>query len=318
MKQNFEDLLISIKRNTSREFWESKGKADKERSTALTFFLVIAGLLDIVIISFLFDFVKSLPIFGILFILIPIFIADIIIYAIINAMFFRNRKQFKIIYKKEIIEKLLSNFYSKVNYLPGNKMPNEIYNQAQYNEYYNVYYSDDYMEGLINNRYFFKMAEVHTIDEETSTDSNGNTTTTRTTKFHGLFAKIQLNKSINTRLCIMENHRISKKNKLEMDSEEFEKFFDVSSDNKIVGMQLLTHDVMELLVSFKKIAKIKYDVVIINDFVYLRFHTGTMFEFSNFKNNIFDEKSLKKYYDILDFTYSLSNILTDLIDKTEV
>ena len=197
-------------------------------------------------------------------------------------------------------------------------MPQEIYNSAKYNEYYNKYYSDDYMEGLLQNKYFVKMAEVLTQEEETHTDSDGNTTTTTTTKFHGLFAQIKMEKSINSNLLIRGNHSLSKKARLEMDSEEFEKFFDVSATNQIIGMQLLTHDIMELLVSFKKDTGIRYDITIYNDIMYLRFHTGSMFEFKSIKKGAFDEQMLRQYYNVLNFTYTLSKMLIDLIEKTEI
>ena len=103
-----------------------------------------------------------------------------------------------------------------------------------------------------------------------------------------------------------------------MDSQEFEKYFDVSSSNPIIGMQLLTHDIMELLLSFRKLTDIKYDILINNNVMYLRFHTGNMFELKSIKKGAFDKDMLKKYYDILDFTYTLSKTIIDLIEKTEI
>lgn len=281
-------------------------------------FYGLAVVIDLFIGIKMFNFMNSTPIMGIFFVLIPIFIIDIFLYIIIRACFSKNQKAYKNLFKSNIIKKLLDNFYNNVNYLPNNKMPQVIYDSAKYNEYYNEYSSDDYIEALINEKHLIKMAEIHTVDVERHTDSDGHTTTTRTTKFHGLFAKIQMEKSINSELLIRRNHSISKKLKLNMDSEEFEKIFDVSATNQIIGMQLLTHDIMELLVSFKKLTGIEYDVSIYNNDMYLRFHTGSMFEFTSLKKGAFDEKAIKKYYDVLDFTYTLSNMLIDLIEKTEI
>ena len=83
-------------------------------------------------------------------------------------------------------------------------------------------------------------------------------------------------------------------------------------------MQLLTHDIMELLVSFKKSTGINYDISIYDDIMFLRFHTGTMFEFKSFKKGAFDETMLRRYYNVLDFTYTLSHMIIDLIKKTEI
>ena len=142
-------------------------------------------------------------------------------------MKFKKRKKKRKVkeIKENIINNLICNFYDNVDYIPKKLMPEEIYDAAKYNEYYNRYYSDDYMEAQLNNKYKIKMAEVHTVDEETHTDSHGNTTTTRTTKFHGLFAQIRMEKSINSSLLIRRNNLFARKNKLEMDSNEFEKLF---------------------------------------------------------------------------------------------
>ena len=71
--------------------------------------------------------------------------------------------------------------------------------------------------------------------------------------------------------------------RLEMDSSEFEKYFDVKASDKILGMQLLTSDVMEELIEFQNKTKMKYDVYIKDNELYLRFHSGKMFEIGKLK-----------------------------------
>lgn len=110
----------------------------------------------------------------------------------------------------------------------------------------------------------------------------------------------------------------AKENKLEMDSAEFEKYFDVHSTNNIIGMQILTSDVMETLLDFRNKSKIEYDIGIYNNCIYLRFHTGEMFELKNIKNGLLPEELLKKYYNILNFTYKLSNMLINTINEVEI
>ena len=106
-------------------------------------------------------------------------------------------------------------------------------------------------------------------------------------------------------------------NRLKMDSSEFEKYFDVQATDKIHGMQLLTADVMEELIEFQNQNKVRFDVVIYNNNIYIRFHCGEMFEPSNISKGPIHKESLKKYYNILNFTSSLSNKLVNLIKDTE-
>lgn len=213
----------------------------------------------------------------------------------------------------------MNNFYDKLKYFPQMQMPTYIYKEADYNESYDIYDSEDYLEGLIANKYEIKMAEVLTQREESHTNSKGETETRTITMFHGLFAKIYMDKSINSELTIVKNAgMLFQKNRLKMDSREFEKYFDVKASNKIIGMQLLTADVMEELIEFKNKTNIEFDININNNKLYLRFHCGAMFEAGNIKNGAIDKTVMKKYFDILNFTYNLSKEIIDLVNETQI
>lgn len=318
MKKSFEDLYESLLSSDTESFNKIAEQAKKESKTSITVFLIIAITIDCFLATRIFKFFSGFNVAGLMATLVPILVIDLFIYIIVNLCFSKNRNKYNREFKNIIIEKLLNNFYNKINYTPTLSMPEKIYLEAQYREYFNRYYSDDYMSGFLDDKYPFKMAEVHTVEEETETDSDGNTKTTRTTKFHGLFAKIEMNKSINSNLFIGANTLFSSGKRLEMDSQEFEKYFDVSASNSIIGMQLLTHDIMELLISFRKLSGINYDITIYNNVMYLRFHTYNTFELKSIKKGAFDKELLKKYYDIVDFTYILSKTIIDLIEKTEI
>lgn len=162
------------------------------------------------------------------------------------------------------------------------------------------------------------MAEVVTENVESYKDSNGNTCTRTTKEFHGLFAKILMNKSIESELKIMQDGKLFFDNKLKMDSSKFEKYFDVKASNPIIGMQLLTADVMEELIEFENKTKMKFDIIIRNNELYLRFHSGEMFEVRNLKNSSLDKESIQKYFYMLNFTYNLSKRLINLVDETQI
>ena len=162
------------------------------------------------------------------------------------------------------------------------------------------------------------MAEILTQKEEEYTDSDGEEHTRTITVFNGLFAKVLMHKSIMGQLKIMQNRTIFSKNKLEMDSSEFEKYFDVEASNKIVGMQLLTADVMEELIAFQNNTNIKYDIFIKDNELYLRFHCGEMFEPGKLKNGPIEKEVLRKYFYMLNFTYNLSSKLINIINETMI
>jgi hypothetical protein len=103
-----------------------------------------------------------------------------------------------------------------------------------------------------------------------------------------------------------------------MDSDEFEKYFDVSSTNQIIGMQLLTHDIMDMLVDFRKQLKMPLDILIRDDTMYIRLHVGKMFEAKFNKNSVIDKQIAEKYFNIVNFIYTLSKKMLQTIEETEI
>ena len=312
MKQ-FEDLYSEIEENDEIKLaWEEAREEQKKiNKISNTISIIITTILLILIIILLKRFSRFNSVFISPCIFAIVFI-NIIIY-IISAACRKKQKKYNTMFKGIIIKKLIGNFYNNLEYYPRKQMPQRIYDEGKY-EYYNRYYSDDYIEAKINNKYDIGMAEVKTQHVNRS----GKRTTT-ITKFHGIFAKIVIDKSINSELRIKQNGSYGLgKNKLEMDSSEFEKYFDVSATNKIIGMQLLTADVMEELIDFENKTNMKYDIIINNNNIYLRFHCGTMFEPQALKNGIIDKRHLQKYFYMLNFTYNLSNKIIKLINETEI
>ena len=319
--KTFEEIYEELQ-NADNDELNNAWKAVKEENRKIKkITITICLIIDIItIISFFHNDISFvLPSF-----ILPIiifFMINILVVITINILFSKNKNKYQnecnIKYKKIVVNKIMSNFYDNLEYFPQKQMPEYIYKEPKY-EYYSIYNSDDYFEAQIDNKYSIQMAEILTEDEKTYKDSDGNTKTRIIRIFHGLFAKIVMDKSINSELRVMQNGTIRPKDRLNMDSSEFEKYFDVKASNQIIGMQLLTADVMEELIEFKNKTNMKYDIFIKNNELYLRFHSGTMFEVGNIKNEVLDKNTIKKYFYMLNFTYNLSKKLIDLVNETQI
>ena len=140
-------------------------------------------------------------------------------------MIFVRNSSFNIsqFYKKEIISKLISTYDENLHFDSTAHIEKIDYMLAEF-ERFDHFYSNDLIYGNIDGLIDFKLGDVHTEDE--STDSDGHTS--RTTLFRGLFSIEKLDKNINTTIKIRLDKffKISKKNILSMDSQEFEKYFE--------------------------------------------------------------------------------------------
>lgn len=317
--KTFEEIFNELQNNNTEIddiFKKLQTKKYKAKKISLTICLILDILLTILFILI----INNLSIFYIIPVITFTIILNLLIFGIVNTFVGTNNVQleFDNKYKDIVIKRLINNFYDNIEYFPNKEMPEYIYDKPNY-EYYDIYNSNDYFEGLINNKYSIQMADILTEEEETYKDSKGNTHTRTITKFHGLFAKIVIDKSINSYLEIMLNGNIPfGKDKLNMDSSEFEKYFDVKTSNKIIGMQLLTADIMESLINFKNNTNMNYDIHINNNEIYLRFHSGEMFEADNFKKSALDKDTIYQYFYMLNFTYNLSTKLINIINETQL
>ena len=319
--KTFDEIYEELQSEDNGEFKEIIEEGRKETNKKNKIVLVLCLIIDAIILKFAFSMWRIFQVGAIVFLqpLMTMLGVDFIIYAILSVIFSKTHRKYAKMYKEIIIKKLMQNFYGNLEYFPEKQMPNYIYEEPKYLGYYNRYRSEDYMEAVINNKYSIQMAEVKTVKEETTTNSKGERSTRTTTIFHGLFAKVIMDKSINGELKILRNGSASfDKKQLRMDSSEFEKYFDVSASDKILGMRLLTADVMEELISFVNKTNMMYDVVLKDNILYLRFRCGSMFEPSNFKKGHLDKETLRKYFYMLNLTYNLSNKIIKIVEETEI
>ena len=318
--KTFDEIYNDLQGTNNTELNEAWKEAKKESEKANKIGLIICLIIDALFLLF---FIKNMVIVKGHFVYLPMIIValvtNIIAFGIVKLIFSKSNRKYTLIYKNVVINKLMSNFYNNLEYFPQKQMPRYIYDEANYNEYYNRYHSEDYLEALINNKYSIQMAEILTKKVEHYTDSQGRRQTRTITIFSGLFSKVLMHKSIKGELRIVRNGTmLFDRKRLEMDSSEFEKYFDVKASDKILGMRLLTADIMEELIEFQNKTNMQYDVYIKDNELYLRFHSGPMFEVGNLKNGAIDKETLRKYFYMLNFTYNLSNKLINLVDEIEI
>ena len=296
--KKFNDIYSQVRENSGKELEELRINSIKTTISILVISIVVSIVLVV--------YTKNLN----FLIILCIFIAFMILK--INAI-----GKYKEIFKEKVIKEFVKSYSDNLDFFPYKGVAKMSYQNAEF-ERFDEFHTEDLITGKILNDLNFNMAEVHTKRE--STDSDKNTTTY--TLFHGLFAEIELTKKINHIMTIRKDVILDGKGdgidtKLEMDSLEFEKIFDVHTTNKIESMQILTADIMQMLIDFKTKNKIVPEITLKENMLYIRFKTGNVFE-PKFMKSAVDFNSLKKYYDIITFTLELAEKFSKNILETEI
>jgi hypothetical protein len=97
-------------------------------------------------------------------------------------------------------------------------------------------------------------------------------------------------------------------NRIEMDSSEFEKYYDLITDDKIRTMRIFTSDLMEKYLNIRRNNKYDLELKIEWDKIYFRYRCGEMFEPPKFM------KDLSK--DVLKIFYKQIYYPLELLDNT--
>lgn len=145
--------------------------------------------------------------------------------------------------------------------------------------------------------------------------------------FSGLFIDAKLTKNINSTIYFKKdkgnNSFLNKiplfnsplnKMKIELDSPEFEEVFDVFSDNRMLTMQILSVDIMQMIVEFKREMKFDFEITIKENDLFIRFKCGQMFENGNIMEEALNKERLYRYYKTLEFSLKLSSMLIKSIN----
>lgn len=318
-KQIFEDFYNNILNKETDYLEEKKKEAKNEKiyNTIKNIILITIWIILYEILEFKFkgntNNFKDIIVFSILFCILIITLG----------LIFKYQKKDKYInylieFKKRVINKMLLLFDENLTYHPEGKIDPSIYNEAEFQTNTGFYYSDDFISGKLKNGCNYIIGDVQTTKETDKKIAE---------MFNGLFASVECPKNFKDSLYlrvnknildrVIETKRTYKKMKLELDSKEFESFFDVYASNKIIAMQLLTADIMEMLVKFKKEMNIDYEITIKNNHIYYRFLCGKIFETNDLNKFSLDKDLLYKYYKIIDFSLILSEKLTELVKDTE-
>lgn len=226
----------------------------------------------------------------------------------------KEKKTYKNIFKEKIVSQLIKLGLENSEYYHDVGLTEEEYNLGEW-EKYDIYDSEDKIVATVNNEKMI-ISEVHT--EDIRRDSDGDTK--HVTLFHGLAGYIDLPKDIGCYIKVVKD-RIKifgrATDDIKMDMSEFEKIFDVKTDDKIKAMQILTVDVMAELIEFIKTTEIKFEFYINHNKMYLRFHTGEVFEPDVFGQAMKYEE-VKKYFDIIYGVRNITQHISNVISNTEL
>ena len=173
-------------------------------------------------------------------------------------------KTYRHLYKSEVISRIASEIEPGLKYSPdGGISKHQFKELGHYSNRIDRYASEDYFHGKLGETELY-FAEIHAEYKTTSTDSDGDTSTTWHTLFEGVLFAADFHKDFNTWVTIKPDKEsgmfgwIGKKiqklssSHIRMENPEFEEHFKVNAGDDQAARYLLTPDMQERLLGLKK------------------------------------------------------------------
>ena len=233
------------------------------------------------------------------------------------ASFLTNKvsKDYALTFKINVIQKMIDSKKHDYTYTPLIGVSATEYNISGYDTSWDKFYSEDGIKGTFNSMIKFNMSQVKT--ERITRDSKGNRHVETT--FLGLYGIITLPTPVKGNIDIVENSKFRKfsNHRINLESAEFEKYYDVMTDDKIWALQVINSNAIKDLIDLRNYFKKTTSIRIIGNKIFFRLYCGDVFEPSKLRKTVrFD--FLYKYYRLMDLPrYIYDALISNIADVDE-
>lgn len=175
-----------------------------------------------------------------------------------------------LLFKEKLIDYIVNECLKGFEYDPEGFISKEEYLKSKFYEKFDTFFSEDLIKGTLNGNEI-TIAEVETLKNNDNTNPQP--------VFHGVFAKISLKHKIKNNVIITtKDEQVENRNIVYTTNSEFNSLFNVYSDDKIETYTLLNERVQNELIELYKMFNLTMDIKIIKHDVFIRIHTGAIFD----------------------------------------
>ena len=151
-------------------------------------------------------------------------------------------KKYKEDFKETAIKILVEGSGENYQYSKKRGVTESKYRKSDFDNFWDYYSSEDLIEGNFLEKCDFEMSQIKTERIVKEIDNDGHVKKRREVTFFGVFGVIKLPVMVSSSISIGTDSILNKynKNRIEMESAEFETNFDVFSDDRLGAMEILT------------------------------------------------------------------------------
>ena len=322
--ENFYNKFISQNKQIFDEMDNQRILAVSERkNTKKIIYIVELILLLIVIFTFAFIGFKEENEDITMFIFMICFVCSFTFPMIISLTKKTNINEYEKKYKEKIMTKLIESFDSSLKYYPESNIGCENYRKLNV-EHFNKFLSSDVINGIYGND---EITISKVITEYKYYNHTSNSFIKKYETFEGLFTKIKLPSKTNFELYIKKKKILNDKlfntfaadinqviksentenyletNYYNISIPNLNEYFNIYSSN--LNCNIFDEDLIKILIDLYNTQK--FEIAIIENYIYMRFWIDGLFSAPTIKNEVYDKDILYKNYLALYLVFYLLN-----------
>ena len=240
MKKDFEEIYTEVYDECINNLKEVRNKLGKFVSGILLVLVVIN-----VIVGIVAEYKSLLTI-------------SISLSVLVLLVFLKNaHKIYSQKYKEFVIGSLVKKYNQGLSFDSKSGLAVIDYRMSNFDNTFKEYYSEDRIYGTLEDGTVIQSSEVTTYDVSHYVDSNGENKTSKTQTFRGYYGVIKLSKNPALDITILDDNFTKKysKKRVEVDSLEFEKFYDCITNDRVQAMEIFTSDLIEKYIDIRNVNK---------------------------------------------------------------
>lgn len=298
-EENFENAYMKIYDSCKDRLKEVKDKNNK--------FLLVVGVVLAAINLVLFIIPNTRYLMG---------LSISISVCVLLILLISGNKNYRRIYKENVIEGLVKAYNEKFYYSPTTGITRTEYGMSHFDNKIDEYFSEDRIYGTLENGDNFQLAEVATFEITRTVDSEGKVKEERTQTFRGMYGIVRLEKNTLANIYIASNSKFRKfsKNRLEVDSSLFEEYYDCITEDRVTAMRIFTSELIEKYIEIVKDNKYGFELKIIDNTIYFRYKTNQLFEPPMFSSGL-DKNFVKKNYKVIYYPLEIMKSTIDAVHE---
>ena len=310
-EKKFNELYRSISTEITKEMLKEKAIYDNKRKKFFIDFCIYLYLIVMIFIFITFhQNFNSLEDMLFPFVIVAI-TTEIVFLIIANFVYPKISRSVKSQFKGVILHRIANAF--NFNYSYRSPLKAEDFLESGFDNDFDFFRSEDMLTGTLNNGSHVILSEILLTKEVTVIDDSGMASKEERTQYDGVYAKITIPNAYYALMELKQNDITQKfaKKRVEMESNEFEKKYDIIANDRIQALKVFNADVIDAILKSDQLGVKKLEIKIQYGTMYMRFPRKIFLEMSG--ENKFMRKDIQKYYDEIGIILDLIEQVTDSV-----